>query len=69
MTNCKALEKIIKESGYTMQYIAYKLGITTAAFYNKRKGIRDFTVEEMLKLCDVLHISNPDREDIFLSIG
>lgn len=67
MTNCIMLEDAIKNSGYTIQYIAKRLGITPAAFYNKRKGIRDFTVEEMVKLCDILGISNSKREKIFLS--
>ena len=67
MTNCKMLEEVMKTSGYTLQYIAERLGITTAALYNERKGLREFTVEEMKILCSVLNISNPKREEIFLS--
>ena len=67
MTNCDALEKIIDDSGYTMQFLAKQLNITPQGFYNKRKGIREFTVEEMLKLCEILKISKSKREEIFLS--
>ena len=67
MTNCTLLENEIKKSGCTKKHIAKQLNITTAAFYNKRKGVRDFTVAEMVKLCDVLNISKTEREQIFLS--
>lgn len=67
MTNCALLEKAIEKSGYTKKHIAERLNITTAAFYNKRKGIREFNVAEMVKLCDILNISKTEREQIFLS--
>ena len=67
MTNCILLENVIKKSGYKKKHIAEQLNITAAAFYNKRKGIREFTVAEMIKLCNVLNISISEREQIFLS--
>lgn len=68
LTNKKLLDDAISKSGYTKKHIAQRLGITTTSFYNKRMGLREFTVAEMVKLCDALNISPKDRELIFLSI-
>ena len=67
MTNCKKLQEAINESGYTIKFIAKKLGITRQGFHNKRVGNREFTIDEMLILCDLLKISKSEREEIFLS--
>lgn len=67
MTDCKRLQEAIDDSGYTIKFIAKKLGITPQGFHKKRKGISEFTIDEMLILCDLLQISKPAREEIFLS--
>ena len=67
MTNTERLQKAIDESGYTIKFIAGKLGISPQGFHKKRTGESEFTIEEMLILCDVLKITKSAREEIFLS--
>ena len=66
MTNCKMLEEKIKASDYPVNVIAAKAGMTTQSLHNKRKGKREFTIQEMLSLCQVLKITAKEREQIFL---
>ncbi len=67
MTNCKKLNEKIKESGYPIKIIASKSGMTTQSLHNKRTGKREFTIREMLSLCEVLSIPKSERDEIFLS--
>lgn len=66
MTDCKRLNEIIKTSDFPINVIATKAGMTTQSLHNKRKGKREFTINEMLALCRVLNISKTEREEIFL---
>lgn len=66
MTDYKQLDEIIKNSDYPVNVIASKAGMTTQSLHNKRKGKREFTIAEMLALCDILNISKSNREKIFL---
>lgn len=66
MTDCKRLDEIIKTSDYPVNVIAAKAGMTTQSLHNKRKGKREFTIQEMLSLCKVLGITASEREEIFL---
>lgn len=67
MTNCRRLQEEIDNSGYTIKFIAKQLGITPQGFHKKRKGNSEFTIDEMLRLCELLKITNSAREEIFLS--
>lgn len=67
MTNCKRLQEAIDSSGYTIKFIANQLGITPQGFHKKRVGNSEFTIEEMLILCELLKITKSAREEIFLS--
>lgn len=66
MTDFKRLNDIIKNSDYPINVIASKAGMTVQSLYNKRTGIREFTVGEMIALCKALNISKSEREQIFL---
>lgn len=67
MTDCKRLQEAIENSGYTIKFISKKLGITPQGFHKKRTGHSEFTIDEMLILCDILKITKSAREEIFLS--
>lgn len=67
MTDSKRLQEAIDNSGYTIKFIAGKLGISPQGFHKKRRGDSEFTIDEMLILCDLLKITKPAREEIFLS--
>ena len=60
------LEEYIVNSGLRIGFIAKKLGITHQAFNLKRRGIIAFKAAEVYVLCDLLHITDEDREKIFL---
>ena len=66
MTDCARLNDIIKKSDYPVNVIAAKAGMTTQSLHNKRTGKREFSISEMLALCEVLKISVTEREEIFL---
>jgi len=61
------LRKKIDESGMTMVAIASKSGILRETLYNRLNGKSDFSVSEMVALCDTLHLQNEDRERIFFA--
>lgn len=67
MTNAKKLQEAIDNSGYKIEFIARKLGITPQGFHKKRTGSSEFTIDEMLILCELLKITKSEREEIFLS--
>lgn len=66
MTDCKRLNELIKQSDFPINVIAAKAGMSTQSLHNKRKGKREFTINEMVALCKVLNISKNEREQIFL---
>lgn len=67
MTNFVKLQEVIDKSGFTIKYISKQLGITPQGFHKKRVGLSEFTVQEMVILCDLLKISKSQREEIFLA--
>jgi predicted transcriptional regulator len=67
MTNFELLQAKIKESGMTIVAICEKSGIERATFYNRINGKSEFTAKEVVELSEVLHLSKPDRDKIFLT--
>ena len=68
MTNVELLSKKVEDSGLKSAYIAERLGISRASWYNKLKGKNQFTAGEIKELCDVLHITSlREKEEIFFS--
>ncbi len=63
--NAQLLDKTVKDSGLKWTYIANRLGITTQAVRNKRKGLTDFTKSEQEVLASVLNMSEEQRLFIF----
>jgi transcriptional regulator with XRE-family HTH domain len=56
MTNTDMLERLIKDSGLKLSFIAEKLGITRQALYKKIKGLVQFTGPEIKVLCELLNL-------------
>ena len=66
MVNTAELNKLINESGLKREYIAQRVGITRQSLYSKIQGDNDFTVREVIILCEVLGIRRlSDRNRIF----
>lgn len=67
MLNKQLLEESIKESGLRKSFIIKKLGLSTTGFDKKQKGITPFRTAEIYVLCDLLNISEEDRQQIFFA--
>lgn len=68
MTNTKALQKYVDDSGLKQEYIAKKLGISSNAFARKRDNFFEFKPTEIDTLCDILHIDTlEERFAIFFA--
>lgn len=66
MTDIEKLRSAIENSGMTMKAIAEKSGMVRETLYNRLAGIGEFTAKEIVGLTVVLHLSNKERDEIFL---
>lgn len=64
MTNIEALKRRIEESGFSITYVAEKIGILRETFYNRMKT-GDFKLSEICALANVLGLSREERDNIF----
>lgn len=68
MTNTKLLEKLIKDSGLKLSFIAEKLGITRHGLYKKIKGLTQFTGPEIKIMCNLLKLETwAEIEPVFFA--
>ena len=68
MTNKELLEKAIKDSGLKKSFIAEKIGLTPAGFYNCLNNRAEFKASQISILCDLLGIEDlKDKEAIFFA--
>jgi len=65
--NYELLNERIRESGMTMIAIAKKLGILRETLYSRLNGKTEFKASEILKISQVLNLSNVDRDRIFFA--
>ena len=66
MTDTNAVRKIIKDKGLKYSYIAERIGITPYSLQLKIDNKREFTVTQVTKLCDLLHITSlTRRQELF----
>lgn len=65
MVNTLLLDEKIKESGLKIYYIVDSLGISRMAFNNKKTGQVPFRKSEIYVLCDLLHLDNKEKTEIF----
>ena len=56
MTDGKALEEVIDESGITISHIAFKMGCSRNRIYSILKG-SEFVASEIVALSEILHLS------------
>jgi ACT domain-containing protein len=57
--NTALLEDKMKERGKTISDMCRMLGISRSAFYRKRKGISEFTQNEIRKIVKYLELDSP----------
>ena len=46
-----------QESGLTQQIVAYDLGITTSAYANYEQGLREPSIETLVKMSDLFDVT------------
>ena len=68
MTNRELLETKVKESGYRIDFICGRLGITNQAWLNKLKNLSEFKQSEIVKITEILNLSQDDINRIFFSL-
>lgn len=62
--NANKIKAKIVERGMTQGEVAKMIGISPNSFSRKLLGKRDFSLSEVMSLCTVLELENP--QDIFL---
>ena len=65
MTDTAKLKAILKRSGYKLNFVADKLGLTYYGFAKKLNNGSEFKAGEIQALCDLLRIRAEDRDSIF----
>lgn len=69
MTDLKMLQDKINDSGMTMTAIAKKSNMLKATLYNRLKGVGEFKASEIVALTSTLHLTQDERDTIFLNMG
>lgn len=67
MTNTDLLKRKIDESGYKMQFIAEYIGVSYQALYNKIGNKTEFLASEIMKLSELLKLTDEERNEIFFA--
>lgn len=67
MVNTPLLDKCIDKSGLKIGYIIEKLGLSRNGFDKKRKGVTPFRTAEIYVLCDLLKLSEENKNNIFFA--
>lgn len=64
--NSELLQEKIQESGLKLGYISKKMNLSSYGLGKKIKNESEFKVSEMYKLCELLCLSDEERDAIFL---
>lgn len=68
MTNKELLEKAIQEKGLKKSFLAEKIGLTPAGFYNCLNNKAEFRASQINTLCELLGITDlAVKEAIFFA--
>ena len=68
MTNKQLLEQAIREKGLKKSFLAEKIGLTPAGFYNCLNNKAEFKASQINTLCDLLGIKDlATKEAIFFA--
>ena len=62
MTDTKALQKRIEQSGLKQEFIAKKIGLSSYGFAKKRDNETEFKPSEIDGLCDLLNIDTLEEK-------
>lgn len=65
MTNSELLREKISLSGYKLQFIAEKMGLTYQGFLKKINNESEFKASEIKSLQTILRLSKKERDAIF----
>ncbi len=66
MINTTLLDNYIKDSGLDISFIAKNLNLSESEFVHKKDNVKDFSVMEILALCDLLNIVK-EQEKVFFA--
>ncbi len=53
------LDYELKSKGVSVENLCEHLGISKSAFYRKKRGATQFTLEEIKKICSLLKLDTP----------
>lgn len=68
LTDTERLRDVIKVSGFKLQYLARQLGLSPYGFTLKLENKNEFKPSEILKLCEILNITDLElKESIFFT--
>ena len=66
-TNVELLKAKIDESGYKLQFLADRCGVTYPSLKNRLNGSVEFRVDEMRILSELLRLNDVERNAIFFA--
>lgn len=69
VVNTEMLNGLIDSSGLKREYIAKRIGISRQALYSKINNDTDFTISEVVILCDVLGIKKLSERNAIFFMG
>lgn len=55
----------INEINIPITTLAERMGLSRQSLYLKMKGQRDFTIDQITKLCEILRLTNDEKNYIF----
>lgn len=67
MTNTTLLRQKIDESGYKLQFLAEKCGLTYYGLMKKVNNETEFKASEIMRLKELLNLTDEDVTDIFFT--
>ena len=67
MVNAQLLDEKIEKSGYKLNYICEKIGISRSGFNLKRSNKRPFRTCEIYVFSDLLNILVEEKQSIFFA--
>lgn len=67
MTNTAVLKEVMNKSGFRLQFIAEKCGLTYQGLMNKVNNHTAFNAPEIMALRNLLNLSPEEAEDIFFA--
>lgn len=65
LTNTRLLEQKIRDSGYRIEYIADKCGLSPQGFLKKRNNETEFKASEIVSLKTLLNLTDEETNEIF----